>query len=317
MKKLALIWLCIVMVVFVATCPIKAENSLSIGAIKNCNLEINYAYNGKSFSNVDVSLYRIAKMESDGSFTTISPYSDYNVSIYGVSTPEDWKDVASTFSSYITADDIPPFQIRKTSKTGKATFKNIEAGLYLVGAVSANYGESVCYFDNFMLYLPEVTEDGYNYNTTAKPKGVIIHPTPEKEEYKIVKLWKDVDNKNNRPSSVKVDIIKDGALYKTITLSAKNHWFYTFKGEKGSVFTVVERKVPKNYRVRIALKNNSFTITNTYKDNEGKKPPYKDGPSMGDNFPIMLYVVIMSISGIIMFLIGIGSLRGRKNAKEK
>ena len=106
---------------------------------KKCNLEITYSKSGKKFENLEVKIHRVAKLLNDDSFEKLDPYSSIPVSIYDVTSNKEWQETALTLESYINADKIEPYKIKKTSKNGVVKFSNIVTGLYLViGVIAKN-----------------------------------------------------------------------------------------------------------------------------------------------------------------------------------
>ena len=312
-------------ILFAVLFVFSAFKTISISATENvqsqeCSLTINYLNKSKGIENLEIKIYRVAKPCNDGSFEKIEPFSSYPVSVYDGTSKEEWKQTALTLESYIKADKIKPYQTDFTSKSGEVVFSELESGLYLVSSVVAKQKNKKYYFDAFMISLPTYQNGEYDYDVKAQPKADKVVQKDEFVKYKILKLWKDIGNKNSRPNSVKVDILKDGVFEKTVILSAKNNWFYSFKAlDDGSVWSVVERNVAKNYRVKISKNKTTFTLTNTHENNEdpNKKPPYKDAPGTGDTFNNTLYVMLMCFSGLVLVISGVGSMRGRKNEQKK
>lgn len=286
----------------------------TIDSQNECNLTLCYSINDKDLNNQDVKIYRIAKINSDGLYEILSPFSAYPVSVNNISSQNEWKEVASTIDSYIDADKLQFYSCKKIGIDGKVTFENIQTGLYFVSSVTVNNKNKLRCFDGFMMQLPYYQNDEYVYDVVANPKSSDIAVEDKETKYTILKLWKDLENKN-RPGTVKVDILKNGIVQKTIKLSAKNNWIYSFvvKGNKDK-WTVVERNIPKDYRVRIIKNKTSFLLINTHKNNESdnKKPPYSNSPKTGVTLPLMFYGVVMCVSGLILIIIGIVFLRGKK-----
>ena len=101
-----------------------------------------------------------------------------------------------------------------------------------------------------------------------------------------------------------MDIYKDGALHETQILNADNNWTYTWyiSGEDHSKWTVAERTVPDGYKVTIQCNGSNFSVINTR-----QTPP--DIPQTGDSATLMLWVLLMSFSGIMLVIVGINSRR--------
>lgn len=156
-------------------------------------------------------------------------------------------------------------------------------------------------------------------------------------QLKVLKLWKD-DSGWDRPQSVDVEIFRDGVSNQIMTLSEDNHWSYSWATEDdGADWMVVERNVPKGYTVAVEERAGAFILTNTWQPEEippedppaddpegsdsptpgtpspgtqpGKEPLPPDSPKTGDTPRIMLYTLLMYVSGSILILLGITGKR--------
>ena len=318
MIKRFLCMLCMVLFVFSAFKTF--ETSAKTEVLNDCSLLINYSKSGVGFEGINVEIHRVA-MVLDDDFEKVKPFSSYPISIDNIVSQDDWKQTASTLESYVKADKIKPYKKAKTSKKGVVKFSNLERGLYLVCSVQAERNNAEYVFDSFLINLPYTKYDEFIKDAVVNPKSEKVETTNEKKEYKVTKLWKDSGNKEKRPSSVKIEILKDGVVQKNIKLSKENNWFYSFKAkDDGSKWSVVERNVSLGYRVKVININNSFYVTNTYRENElggNGELNYQDGPSTGDTFPLEFYMITMCVSGLILVIIGIAFLRGKKNEQGK
>lgn len=77
------------------------------------------------------------------------------------------------------------------------------------------------------------------------------------------KVWSD-GNANHENDSVTVNLLKDGAVERTVELNAANGWAYTFdRLVEGHTWTVEEAVVPAGYTVSYDTVGTLTTITNT------------------------------------------------------
>ena len=77
------------------------------------------------------------------------------------------------------------------------------------------------------------------------------------------KVWSD-GNANHAGETITVNLLKDGKLDQTQTLSAANGWVYTFdRLAEGHTWTVEEATVPEGYTVSYQTVGTTTTITNT------------------------------------------------------
>ena len=80
----------------------------------------------------------------------------------------------------------------------------------------------------------------------------------------MVKVWSDGGNAANRPQSITVQLLQDGQLYDTATLTAADNWRCHWSDLSADfVWQVVERDVPEGYTVRCALEGSTFVMTNS------------------------------------------------------
>lgn len=82
------------------------------------------------------------------------------------------------------------------------------------------------------------------------------------------KVWSD-GNDAHEKDTVQVNLLRDGELAETQTLSQENQWTYTFDGlAEGYTWTAEEAQVPQGYEASYAVEGNVTTITNTRKGAE-------------------------------------------------
>jgi LPXTG-motif cell wall-anchored protein len=126
----------------------------------------------------------------------------------------------------------------------------------------------------------------------------------EKAELKVLKLWRGDEGKNDRPKSIEVEIFHNGSSYKTVILSQENNWAYSWPvTDDASVWTVVERNVPQGYTMTVEERGAAFVLTNTWTPTDPEDPDKP--PETGDSSNIMMYVLIMIVSGSMLIFVGI------------
>lgn len=306
MKKTIIRLFCIVLLFCVLVEPIYVF-SAEINSDKKCSLTLTYSKNNIAFSDLEISIYRVA----DCNFCKIGPFDKYSVNITNIKSQTEWNDIASTFSGFVQSEKIKPYKKARTDTNGKVVFKGIDVGLYLIYGVVAEQGNKTYTFFDSMVYLPTKSSDKFIYDVSVKPKSKEI--TKNEKSYSILKLWKD-DNDSNRPKSVTVDILKNGDVVETIVLDSSNNWKYTFKiTDVKSKWSVMEKNIPSDYTVTVTEKDTSFVIINTKKE---QNKPSANVPQTGDTAPIELYILLFCISGLLLIVLGFG-LRRKENASEK
>lgn len=174
-------------------------------------------------------------------------------------------------------------------------------------------------------------------------------PSPEPKPeiaLKVLKLWKNDDGRN-RPQSIEAEIFRDSVSCQIVTLSEENHWSYSWSAkDDGARWTVVERNVPEGYTMTLEERGTTFLLTNTLRpetpppeeppaeeppaeqppaeEPQPEQPPAGDvpseeadpeelppaeGPETGDTPRILLFTVLMYVSGAALILLGITGKR--------
>lgn len=123
--------------------------------------------------------------------------------------------------------------------------------------------------------------EGEKHNETYTVAAVNNYRVPEPEEEEettsvsVNKVWVG-DTAANRPASITVNLLRDGEVYDTVTLSARNGWYASWSNlDDESSWTVEEVNVPEGYTSTISGRS-AFTITNTFTTEE--EIPEEDTP---------------------------------------
>ena len=110
-----------------------------------------------------------------------------------------------------------------------------------------------------------------------------------------------------------MEIFKDGESYKKVELSQDDNWSYSWSAkDDGAKWTVIERNTSSCYTMTLEKRGNSFVLTNTCTPKTPDEPI--DTPQTGDTSNIMLYVILMIVSGSMLIILGI---IGKRNAHEE
>ena len=145
--------------------------------------------------------------------------------------------------------------------------------------------------------------DGYKLNNT-EVNGTITtitnSYTPEVRDIKVSKVWYDNDNEYEvRVKEVKVDVIANGEVIKTITLNDDNEWTETlcdlpvYENGKEIKYEVSEFEV-ENYKVIIEEDKEGFVIYNYYDAKGGETPPPDETPKTGDTIYANVISLVLS-----------------------
>jgi len=297
MKKLSPL-LCLILIL----CPI-ITFALADGPIdpsRPSSLTLEYRRGDRVFSGLDVQSFRVATVSEDGSYDLTGDFAGYPVSIHGVTSQAEWRQIASTLAAYIQADGISPTCTGTTGSDGTVHFDELLPGMYLTLSVRHVSPEETTVFETFLTVLPQPAEIGEHlYDVTAIPKSTSFPRGETTRLLRVVKLWKDHGFTQERPDAVTVDILKDGAVQSTQILSQSNGWSYTQTvPDDGSLWQAVERNVAENYTVTcVDDGNGGVVITNTYRYGD------EDVPATGHTILIWFYVMLLCSGGCILLLL--------------
>ena len=150
-------------------------------------------------------------------------------------------------------------------------------------------------------------EGQWQYAITVAAKPDILTQPDADRQMKVLKLWKGDEARTDRPKSIDVEIFRNAESYKTVTLSENNHWSYTWTAkDDGSIWNVVERNIPEGYTMTVEERDTAFVLTNI------RNTPGTPPPATGDSANILLYVVLMLLSGGMLIIL---SIRGKRKQK--
>jgi hypothetical protein len=228
----------------------------------------------------------------------------------GIQSVGEWNVVRSTLETHILAYAVEADRITVTDQDGQAGFEALTPGLYLAMTEPVTAQDWKYIFDSALVALPGLGTEGiWEYQVAVTSKFQAIPPvTPdEKIEYKVVKLWKGDAGRTDRPQSVQVELFCDGISCETVILSEENHWTYSWSApDDGAVWKVVERNVPDGYTMTVEQRESAFVLTNTWGMAD---PDIPTPPQTGDTANILLYVVLMNVSGLLLIIFGITGKR--------
>ena len=315
-RRMGIIAFMLCVCLFLMPCQAQAASTTDakepISTEQDCSLDISYCSGCIAFSELPVRLYKIADVSADFQYTLTSYFEKSNLILNGIQTVGEWNVIRSTLETYILANGVAADFNGITDAEGKASFDALNLGLYLAITDRVMQDNTTYVFDSALIALPGLDTDGlWQYQVEVTSKSQIIPPSEDDEEieYKVLKLWKGDNGTSARPTTIEVEIFRNGTSYQTVTLSEDNRWTYTWSAkDDGSDWKIVERNIPTGYTMTIEERETSFTLTNTYNRDVPDNP---DAPQTGDTSNIMLWFILMSISGSILIVLGITGKRNR------
>lgn len=314
-RRMVAVLLCVLVLAALLT-----TYAMGAGAIvTNRDVSLTVSYQGQGsvpLVGARFDLYLIAGVDAYGQLTPVDAFSQFNVDIRGENA-EAWKKLASTLEGYILWDGIAPTDTAVTDQTGLASFPTndhaLPQGLYLVmgecGFVQEEYRYDAT---SFLVMLPtqdmQRNEWQYAVAVQAKQESNRIpdwSDGPELTTRKVLKIWDDQGHQDTRPKEIVVQLLRNGAVYDTVTLCEANNWRYTWAGlDPFSRWNVVE-KACEGYDVEIIRDGGTFVITNTYDKPNSGTPGKPSGTTLPQTGQLWWPVPILSCAGLLLLTGGL------------
>lgn len=229
-----------------------------IDSTTSCSLTVTYSKGNIKFSDMDVSIYKVANVTNDVVYTVLEPFSKEPIDLTAIKDNSEYGKLANTFYGYVNKDKVTPTASAKTDSNGSIKFNQLSVGLYLVTPLTKQVDDTVYSYNPLLVAVPDVDNEGnWVYDISVKPKSML----PDKKERKVVVNWDDAGNENSRPKEIVVDIFKDGEVYETVTLNEDNNWsFNWFNDDSDANWSVAPKTQNSKYSFTVDLKGNVFTV---------------------------------------------------------
>ena len=226
---------------------------------EKCTLNIEYAPDGNKVNDVEFTIYKVGEFDINTKFSWYGDFTQFD-GVIDLNSLEDegWRDLGTTLKGYVDDKSIGSTASTKTV-SGKATFNELDKGLYLVVGKKHNIGDKNYYIQPSMVYLPQLADDGTdNYECTIIPK----YDCTDLEKVKIVKIWVGAQPEEN--ASITVNLLRDGQLYEAVVLSDLNNWQHEITGlEKGHEWSVAEQMaIDSDWTVTVEQNMHIFEVRN-------------------------------------------------------
>lgn len=290
-----------------------------------------------SYSRTNGNIYTITNTLGEGEDEP--PLNPADPSIIGISVKKVWDDKDN-------ADGVRPKKITVNLIKDGETFRSAELSeqngwQYEFSDVPKNAWYSIYeeIDEKYAVTYSGNATKGYvitNSYPTDVPKNEQPEPTnPSLTDIPVRKIWND--NKNaagKRPQSITVNLIKDGSIYRSLTLSEDGEWKGVFSDVPADgAYTVTEDAV-SGYSADY-LADSEFIVTNTYTEDETDPgiPPEPFVPAINDDIPsssdgfyeealaipqtgsLNWPVPVLAVAGILFLICGLAFLP--KNRREK
>ncbi len=304
--------LTILMIICTSCIFMKTSAYNDIDIQRQGSLTVCFGKDGNGFSGVKFCLYRVADISETGGWILSGDFRDYPVSLENQNS-SGWRALAQTLAAYTARDSLNPLQTEKTASDGCASFSGLTVGLYLItGERFAEEGK-IYTPEPLLVNLPAPTQDNYewNYDVKISCKFDSADSSDDTVKRKVIKIWADDGNEDNRPEDIYVQLLENGSVADTVTLSRDNNWEYMWENLNGSSrWQIAEAKTAEGYTVSVVQEGITFIITNTY-------PPDTNPP---DELPQTgmpwLPVPLLACGGLLLVLLGVLVRCRRSNHDE-
>ena len=265
-------------------------------------------YEDTPLENATFKLYKIASVKGKGVYTTTEPFINTNIT-YDNQDLLKWDNILIELTTYIKDNNIEPNLIVKTDEEGKVQINKIDKGLYLIMGENYKLGAKTFDIQDFLVSIPNmVVQNKWEYDVRVRPKYMYDIDTSKIVDKTVTKVWDDKGYENERPSNIKITLLKYGVVYDEITLSLENNWTYTWEDLDDTYdWTIVEKEVPANYISKVTKNGNEYQVINTH-----KKTDASFLPNTGQ-----LWWPIPILIGVGLILIALGIIITPKNKLKK
>lgn len=215
-----------------------------------------------SISGAVFEIWRVGEAKTDGTLVLTGKFAAYPVKPGSLG--EDSSAEAAALYAYAKKDGITPDTTATTNANGVAAARNLASGLYLFAGQSVVSGGYRYHTEPQLLLLPQTDP-----TTGAVLEAPVLKVKFTKEPYspdlisrKVLKIWDDHSG-YNRPASVTVHLLKNGAVHSTVTLTAQNQWRHTWNDLDPAALWQITEEVPEGYTVKVDQEGNTFLLTNS------------------------------------------------------
>lgn len=240
----------------------------------------------------ELTAYHVATVSLNSSGDLVYVYTD---EFDGCGIALDDSSITSKLDTYIQSNSVSALKAVTDAK-GKAVFSNLPVGLYFVKQMNAVAGYAPC--RPFIVTVPYKKGNRYIYSVDASPKTDIARLT----DITIKKVW-NTDESTKIADKVTIQLLRDGAVIETLTLSKSNGWKVTVSDmPESDAYSVVEINVPNGFTPTYSHNGYEFTVTNT--------------ASLIETGQLVWPVPILAMAGILFITLGYVALRRQEDADE-
>jgi hypothetical protein len=301
---------------------IPAYAATNTNASGNRRMIIDCQYDGEPVEGEQCDIYKVAKVSEDGSIAWTDDFENYQVD-HRLLTDENNQDLAETLTGYALRDNLESCYSGISDEEGLVTInideEEFDDGYYLVVQGPNVTDEGLYSADSSLIDVSWDDMENGTLELTPKIRLALVDDYPVGMDMTAIKIWEDDDDSASaRPESIEVQLLQDGEVYDTQTLSKDNNWRYTWSQlDPMSEWRIVEKDVAQGYVVTSATEDNVCSVTNTYEKTENKPQQATTSSGTTGKLPqtgqVWWPVPILFAAGFIMMIVGL--LRGKDRGK--
>ena len=178
MKKIIYSILLIISILSFNIIEVRAE---SIDPTRQSSLTVTYQYDNILLTDVDVSLYYLAGVDQEGSYSFVDEYQSIAFDTTNISSSE-LTVQADIIEKYILENNLQSLRVLKTDQNGTANFTTLVPGLYLVIVNSKTVDNYNYDASPTIINIPTLENGNYQYNVVINMKTEREELTQEQEE---------------------------------------------------------------------------------------------------------------------------------------
>ena len=178
MKKIIYSILLIISILSINIIEVRAE---SIDPTRQSSLTVTYQYDNILLTDVDVSLYYLAGVDQEGSYSFVDEYQNVAFDTTNISSSE-LTVQADIIEKYILENNLQSLRVLKTDQNGTANFTTLVPGLYLVIVNSKTVDNYNYDASPTIINIPTLENGNYQYNVVINMKTEREELTQEQEE---------------------------------------------------------------------------------------------------------------------------------------
>ena len=176
---------------------------------KSNSLSVVYHADQDDVDGTDIQLYKVAQWSERYDYTLTEAFAACGFNPEKVESNDEWQTIADTLDAYV-KDQSPEASKQTKIAGGKASFEDLEPGLYFIPQTVVQEENGYRTFTHVLVNLPDVVDSEWVYDVETAPKSELFTPTYKDIDYFINVVWDDAGYEKYRPNSVVAHITHSG-----------------------------------------------------------------------------------------------------------